>query len=148
MLSESLVETVAHDWADLGTAWEIGKEVHATYQHEMEATWGSDHLTTMPEDYAQYVILGVGMTSFLSCPLHLVLILPHCPSIIPFLSMFQALHLLHLATQLESRVLDLKCEVLESPFIGVGGTKAAAIWDEITGAFTLRKEPVIWPYVD
>ena len=59
MLSESLVETAAHDWADLGNAREMGEEIHATYHHEMEATWGPDHITTVPEDYAQHIILGV-----------------------------------------------------------------------------------------
>ena len=59
VLSESLVETAAHDWADLGNAREMGKEIHATYRREMEATWGPDHITTVPEDYAQHVILGV-----------------------------------------------------------------------------------------
>ena len=29
VLSESLVETAAHDWADLGNACEMGKEIHA-----------------------------------------------------------------------------------------------------------------------
>ena len=59
VLSESLVETVTHDWADLGNACEMGEEIHATYHREMEATWGLDHITTVPEDYAQHVILGV-----------------------------------------------------------------------------------------
>ena len=51
-------------------------------------------------------------------------------------------------THLESRALDLKCEALESLSIGVGGTKAAAIWNVIVGAFALCLEPVIHPYVD
>ena len=59
MLSKSLVETAAQDWVDLGNAREMGEEIHATYRHEMEATWGLDHITTVPEDYAQHVILGV-----------------------------------------------------------------------------------------
>ena len=59
VLSESLVETAAHDWADLRNACEMGEEIHATYHQEMEATWGPDHITTVPEDYAQHVILGV-----------------------------------------------------------------------------------------
>ena len=49
---------------------------------------------------------------------------------------------------MESRALDLKCEALESLSIGVGGTRAAAIWDVITGAFALRSEPVICPFSD
>ena len=32
VLSESLVETAAHDWADLGNAREMGEEIHATYR--------------------------------------------------------------------------------------------------------------------
>ena len=32
--------------------------------------------------------------------------------------------------------------------MGVGGTRAAAIWDVIAGAFALRSEPVIRPYSD
>ena len=51
-------------------------------------------------------------------------------------------------THLESRALDLKCEALESLSIGVGGTRVAAIWDVIAGAFALRSEPVIRPYSD
>ena len=55
------METVAHDWADLGNALEMGKKIHATYHREMEATWGPDYITTIPEDYAQHVILGVSL---------------------------------------------------------------------------------------
>ena len=69
-------------------------------------------------------------------------------SITTYFSIFQALCLLHLATHLESRALDLKCEALESLSIGMGRTKAATIWDEITGAFALCREPVIHPYAD
>ena len=32
---------------------------------EMEATWGPDHITTIPEDYAQHVILGVSFVKSL-----------------------------------------------------------------------------------
>ena len=53
-----------------------------------------------------------------------------------------------MATHLESRTLDLKHEALESLSIGVGGTRAAAIWDVIAGAFALRSEPVIRPFSD
>ena len=59
MLNESLVETAAHDWADLGNARKMGEEIHATYRREMENTWGPNHVTTVPEDYAQHVILGL-----------------------------------------------------------------------------------------
>ena len=51
-------------------------------------------------------------------------------------------------THVESWALDLKREALESLSIGVGGTKVAAIWDVIVGAFALRSEPVIHPYAD
>ena len=51
-------------------------------------------------------------------------------------------------THLESRALDLKHEALESLSIGVGGTRAAAIWDVITRAFALHSEPVIRRYSD
>ena len=51
-------------------------------------------------------------------------------------------------THLESRALDLKHEALESLSIGVGGTRAAAIWDLIAEAFALHSEPVIRPYSD
>ena len=114
----------------------------------MEATWGPDHITTVPEDYAQHVILGV-------CPImsstKFLLIL--CLSFDGlFLTsgcyLFQALCLLRLVTHLESQALDLKREALESLSIGVGGTKAAAIWDVITGAFALQSEPVIHPFSD
>ena len=79
----------------------------------------------------------------------------HLPSVSPLEPLhlymifhFQALRFLCLATHLESRVLNLKCKALESLSIGMGGTKAAAIWDEIAGAFTLHAEPVIHPYSD
>ena len=75
VLSESLVETVVHDWADLGNAREMGEEIHATYRREMEATYGPDHITTIPEDYAQHVILGV----------HLVMLSTQPPSFSAFL---------------------------------------------------------------
>ena len=42
----------------------------------------------------------------------------------------------------------MKHEALESLSISVGGTRAAAIWDVITGAFALHSEPVIHPYSD
>ena len=42
----------------------------------------------------------------------------------------------------------MKREALESLSIGVGGTRAAAIWDVIAGAFALHSEPVIRPYSD
>ena len=45
-------------------------------------------------------------------------------------------------------MLDLKHEALESLSIGMGGIKAATIWDKIAGAFALCKEPVIHPYAD
>ena len=64
VLSESLMETAAHDSADLGNAHEMGEEIHATYHREMEATWGPDHITTVLEDYAQHIILGVHKSSF------------------------------------------------------------------------------------
>ena len=40
----------------------------------------------------------------------------------------------------------MKCKALESLSIGVGGTRAAAIWDVIARAFALHSEPVICPY--
>ena len=49
----------AHNWADLRNAHEMGEEIYATYRREMENTWGPDHISTVPEDYAQHVILGV-----------------------------------------------------------------------------------------
>ena len=135
VLSKSLVETANHDWADLGNACEMGEEVHATYRREMEATWGPNHITTIPEDYAQHIILGVcfvkSSTEFLPIP-HLS---SNDSSPTYGHSLFQALHLLRLATHLESWALDLKHEALESLSIGVGGTKAAAIWDVIIGGF-------------
>ena len=42
----------------------------------------------------------------------------------------------------------MKREALESLSISVGGTRVAAIWDVITGAFALHSEPVICPYSD
>ena len=148
VLSESLVETAAHDWADLRNTREMGKEVHATCRREMEATWGLDHITTIPEDYAQHIILGVRLI-MLSTKFLLIQCLSFDDS--SFTSdcyLFQALRLLRLATHLESCALDLKHEALESLSIGVGGTKAAAIWDVIAGAFALQSEPVIHPFSD
>ena len=56
--------------------------------------------------------------------------------------------MLRLVTHLESRALDLKHEALESLSIGVGGTRAAAIWDVIARAFALHSESFIHPYSD
>ena len=53
-----------------------------------------------------------------------------------------------MATHLESRALDLKREALESLSIGIGSTRAAAIWDVSARAFALRSEPAIRPYSD
>ena len=64
VLSELLVEMATHDWADLGNAREMDEEIHATYCREMENTWGPDHITAVPEDYAQHVILGIHMSYF------------------------------------------------------------------------------------
>ena len=61
---ESLAETVAHDWEDLGSVRELGENVHASFHCEMEKTWGPDHMGTLPEDYAQHVILGVSSDLF------------------------------------------------------------------------------------
>ena len=55
-------------------AREMGEEIHATYCCGMEATWGPEHLTTVPEDYAQHVILGVSTTGLVSHSLCSVLI--------------------------------------------------------------------------
>ena len=49
---------------------------------------------------------------------------------------------------MESQARDLKREALESLSISMGGTKAAAIWDVIIGAFALHSEPVIHPFLD
>ena len=59
---ESLAKTVTHDWEDLGSVQELGENVHASYHREMEKTWGPEHMGTLPEDYAQHVILGVGVS--------------------------------------------------------------------------------------
>ena len=80
--------------------------------------------------------------TFVSHPLFQIAFLIHD------ISFPQALRLLWLATHLESQALDLKHEALESLSIGIGGTKAAAIWDVIMGAFALRSEPFIHPYAD
>ena len=42
----------------------------------------------------------------------------------------------------------MKREAIEILSISVGGTKAAAIWDVIAGAFALRSEPVTHLYSD
>ena len=47
---------------------------------------------------------------------------------------------------MESRALTLKQEALECLSIGMGGTPAAALWDEITGAFVLHTEQTPHPY--
>ena len=148
VLSESLVETVAHDWADLENAREMGEEIHATYHQEMEATWGPNHITTIPEDYAQHVILGVHLIMSSTKFLPILCLSSDGSSLTYGHYLFQALCLLHLVTHLESRALDLKREALESLSIGVGGTKAAAIWDVIVGTFALHSEPVIHPFSD
>ena len=142
------METAVHDSADLRNAHEMGEEIHATYHREMEATWGPDHITTIPEDYAQHIIHGV---RFAKSSIGFLLI--PCLSVDVSTSMyghslFQTLCLLRLVTHLESRALDLKHEALESLSISVGGTKAAAIWDVIAGAFALHSEPVVRPFSD
>ena len=71
MLSKSLIETVVYDWVDLGTAREMGEEIHVTYCRKMEANWGPEHTTTVPEDYAQHVILGVSLMDPVSGPPYL-----------------------------------------------------------------------------
>ena len=148
VLGELLVETAAHDWADLGNARTMGEEIHATYHREMESTWGPDHITTVPEDYAQHVILGVCLVNLAEFQCLFLIPFFRLLSILHDISLSQALRLLWLATHLESRDLDLKCEALESLSIGGGGTKAAAIWDVIAGAFAPRSEPVIRSYAD
>ena len=112
----------------------------------MEATWGPDHITTIPEDYAQHVILGVCLVTSSTKFLLILCLSFDGSSLTSGCYLFQALHLLQLVTHLESRALDLEREALESRSIGVGGTKAAAIWDVIAGAFALRSEPVIRPF--
>ena len=114
----------------------------------METTWGPDHITTVPEDYAQHVILGVRFYPF-GVDL-LAYDGPRCKCPVSYMCslLFQTLRLLCLATHLESQALDLKREALESLSIGVGGTRAAAIWDVIAGAFALCSEPAICPYLD
>ena len=47
---------------------------------------------------------------------------------------------------MESRALTLKQEALEYLSVGLGGTPAAALWDEIAGAFILRSEQTPRPY--
>ena len=150
VLSESLVETAAHDWADLGNAREIGaRRSMPPYHWEMEANWGPDHITTVPEELCPARHSG-GTVSLHQVPNYSwILCLPFDgSSLTSGCYLFQALHLLWLVTHLESRALDLKREALESLSIGVGGTKAAAIWDVIAGAFALRSEPVIHPFSD
>ena len=94
VLSESLVETAAHNWVDLGNAREMGEEIHATYRREMETTWGPDHITTIPEDYAQHVILGVSFVKS-STKFWPILCLPSNVSPLTYDdSLFQALRLL------------------------------------------------------
>ena len=72
---ESLAKTVVHDWEDLGSVRELGENVHASFRREMEKTWGPDHMGTLPEDYAQHVILGV---SFLTSSPVYDLLTPPC----------------------------------------------------------------------
>ena len=48
----------------------------------------------------------------------------------------------------ELRALALKQEELEYLSVGLGGTPAAALWDEIAGAFVLRSEQTSRPYGD
>ena len=49
---------------------------------------------------------------------------------------------------MESRALALKQEALEYLSVGLGGTPAAALWDEIAGAFMLHSEQTPRPYGD
>ena len=56
---ENLTETLAHDFEELGTCFELGESVAADYRLEQEATWGPKHTAVLTEEETQYLLLGV-----------------------------------------------------------------------------------------
>ena len=48
------------DYKNFPKVPEFGEETARYIRKEMEDTWGSDHLSVLPEDEAQHWILGVG----------------------------------------------------------------------------------------
>ena len=55
-----LTDFMLEDYKNFPKVPELGEETARYIRQEMEDTWGSDHLSVLPEDKAQHWILGVG----------------------------------------------------------------------------------------
>ena len=55
-----LTDFMLEDYKNFPKVPEFGEETARYIRKEMEDTWGSDHLSVLPEDEAQHWILGVG----------------------------------------------------------------------------------------
>lgn len=57
---QALTDFMLEDYKNFPKVPEFGEETARYIRKEMEDTWGSDHLSVLPEDEAQHWILGVG----------------------------------------------------------------------------------------
>ena len=57
---QALTDFMLEDYKNFPKVPEFGEETARYIRKEMEDTWGSDHLSVLPEDKAQHWILGVG----------------------------------------------------------------------------------------
>lgn len=61
---EALTDFMLEDYKNFPKVPELGEETARFIRQEMEDTWGSQHLSVLPEDEAQHWILGVGTLYF------------------------------------------------------------------------------------
>ena len=57
---EALMDYLLEDYKNFPKVPEFGEETACFIRKEMEDTWGSKHLSVLPEAEAQHWILGVG----------------------------------------------------------------------------------------
>ena len=57
---EALTDFMLEDYKNFPKVPEFGEETASFIRQEMEDTWGSEHISVLPEDKAQHWILGVG----------------------------------------------------------------------------------------
>ena len=62
---EALTDFMLEDYKNFPKVPEFGEETARFIRQEMEDTWGSEHLSVLPEDEAQHWILGVRTLYFL-----------------------------------------------------------------------------------
>ena len=60
-----LTDFLLEDYKNFPKTPELGEETARYIRQEMEATWGSEHLSVLPEEEAQHWILGVRILYFL-----------------------------------------------------------------------------------